>query len=126
MKKTVIILLALVIMLFAFATAASAESKPEYYAEISGCIARIQAGLDKGDIDAAKAAMKDLRSVVYRCARYLVLIKSYDSRILDVINIAGKAFENADYKKYLGEADALAFEILMDVETDNGSGSSHS
>ena len=121
MKKTVLILLAVMVMLFAVTvvTASAEESKTDYYDQIADLVARISAALKAGNQKEAEDLLELLRALIYRCGRYLVSIGEYDSRILQVLDIAQKAVEAGGAEaegESFEDSVALAAEVLLDTE----------
>ncbi len=106
MKKTAFILLALVIMLFAITSVASAaSSKSDYYSEIRGILDRLGAALDSGDRSAANSAFADLRASVYGLASLLTSLGEYNDHVQKITENASLAMEDAiNWKTYLGFA----------------------
>ncbi len=110
MKKTAFILLALVMMLFAITSVASAaSSKSEYYSEIVGILDRLGAALGSGNVSAANSAFADLRASVYGLGALLAANGEYNVFVQQITDYASQAMgDSVNWKTLLGFAyDAL-------------------
>ena len=116
MKKMILILLAVVMVLSTVVVTVSAaeESKEDYYNQIADLLTRINNALKAGNIEEAELLLKELRILVYRCARYLVSINEFDGKILEVMDHVEKAVEvGTEIDKEIAEADEIAAEVLL-------------
>lgn len=106
MKKTAFILLALVVMLFAITSVASAaSSKSDYCAEIFSILDRVNAALEKGNKSAAESAVADLRGSVYGLARVLAAAGEYSPSVLNIVDFAEKALsDSVNFKSLMAQA----------------------
>ena len=121
-KRLIAMLLALLLVLSS--CAALAESMEEYGQMIYNQLTALAAALDSGNLKTANYTLMELRSVVYRAARYLAVNNQYDPHLMNIIGLAENAVKNSseNYKEYINSAIALTASIFNtgQIEDENG------
>ena len=137
MKKTILIILAVVLMLFAFCAVVSAaeKTKADYYHDIQECLRILEEALKSGNAAKINQARKALLRAVYAAERYLASVHEYDPRLEDVLKLASTALVSKEFSEVITDAQELTTDIFENgtnpVTTtrpvqNNNEGSSHS
>ena len=114
MKKTILIILAVVLMLLAFCAVASAaeKTKADYYFDIQECLKNLEEALKSGNVAKINQARKALLQAVYAASRYLATVHEYDPRLEDVLKLASTALVSKEFSEVIADAHELTTDIF--------------